>query len=137
MVDGTLREQVAYPVWETSLLEELNDDKMEQLFRECNLADVWQMRKNELDHPEINWGTVLSLGEQQRLQFCRLLWHQEWHSRHLPQENFFAVLDEVKNLIQQKTSKTYVFFMFFLFEIVFTRRRQPWMSNRRCLCISL
>ena len=25
---------------------------------------------------------VLSLGEQQRLQFCRLFWHYDWHKEH-------------------------------------------------------
>ena len=57
------------------------------------LEGVWDKRKDELDNPDINWGDVLSLGEQQRLQFCRLFWHAEWHAQH-GEGGFFAVLDE-------------------------------------------
>jgi len=72
LFDGTLREQVAYPTWKDSLTEELHDDDMERLFREANLTDVWNQHRGELDCTSISWADVLSLGEQQRLQFCRL-----------------------------------------------------------------
>eukprot|EP00928_Gymnodinium_smaydae_P076483 TRINITY_DN5950_c1_g2_i1.p1 TRINITY_DN5950_c1_g2~~TRINITY_DN5950_c1_g2_i1.p1 ORF type:complete len:1554 (+),score=286.16 TRINITY_DN5950_c1_g2_i1:344-4663(+) len=91
---GTLREQVAYPVWDSTLLDELSDEHMERLFREANLADVWEKRKEELDAPDIEWCDVLSLGEQQRLQFCRLFWHFDWHKKYGDGNGFFAVLDE-------------------------------------------
>ncbi|CAJ1417049.1 unnamed protein product, partial [Effrenium voratum] len=71
LFQGTLREQVAYPIWDTSLLTELDDTIMEQLFTDANLLDVWEARRDELDSPHICWDDVLSLGEQQRLQFCR------------------------------------------------------------------
>ncbi|CAK0870012.1 unnamed protein product, partial [Prorocentrum cordatum] len=95
LFEGTLREQLAYPVWDPALLRDLDDDRMERLFKEANLGDVWEARKDELDTTGISWEDVLSLGEQQRLQFCRLFWHAEWHQRHMggPQ-GFFAVLDE-------------------------------------------
>ena len=48
-------------------------------FREANLHTVWEQRKHDLDNQNINWEDVLSLGEQQRLQFCRLFWHFDWH----------------------------------------------------------
>ncbi len=63
--------QVAYPIWDTSLLTELDMVTMEQLFTDANLLDVWEARRDELDTPGILWDDVLSLGEQQRLQFCR------------------------------------------------------------------
>jgi len=96
LFQGTLREQVAYPIWDTSLLTELDMVTMEQLFTDANLLDVWEARRDELDTPGILWDDVLSLGEQQRLQFCRLFWHAQWHTKHHQgnQEGFFAVLDE-------------------------------------------
>lgn len=95
LFEGTLREQVAYPIWNDSLLSELSDKVLARLFREANLDDVWEASKFELDTPGICWEDVLSLGEQQRLQFCRLFWHAEWHRNHADNSNgFFAVLDE-------------------------------------------
>lgn len=96
LFQGTLREQVAYPIWDTSLLTELDTELMERLFTDANLLDVWEARRDELDTPGILWDDVLSLGEQQRLQFCRLFWHAEWYSRHHEDsdDGFFAVLDE-------------------------------------------
>ncbi|CAE8663641.1 unnamed protein product, partial [Polarella glacialis] len=95
LFEGTLREQIAYPVWDVSLLNELDDVSLERLFREANLQEVWEARKGELDVPGIAWADILSLGEQQRLQFCRLFWHADWHSRHGDtSQGFFAVLDE-------------------------------------------
>eukprot|EP00931_Biecheleriopsis_adriatica_P093343 TRINITY_DN67085_c0_g1_i1.p1 TRINITY_DN67085_c0_g1~~TRINITY_DN67085_c0_g1_i1.p1 ORF type:complete len:1643 (+),score=307.56 TRINITY_DN67085_c0_g1_i1:40-4968(+) len=94
LFQGTLREQVAYPVWDSSLLTDLDDETMARMFRDANLLDVWEARRDELDAPGISWDDVLSLGEQQRLQFCRLFWHAKWHSMHHGSEGFFAVLDE-------------------------------------------
>ena len=39
------RGQVAYPIWDTSLLTELDDTIMEQLFTDANLLDVWEARR--------------------------------------------------------------------------------------------
>jgi len=95
LFQGTLREQVAYPIWDTSLLTDLSDEKMEKLFMESGLEDVWEARRDELDAPGIWWDDVLSLGEQQRLQFCRLFWHAEWFQEYKKESSgFFAVLDE-------------------------------------------
>jgi len=92
---GTLREQVAYPVWEPSMLEDLDEMQLGMLFKEANLGDVWESCKEEVNSPGITWGDRLSLGEQQRLQFCRLFWHQDWHRRYgNASEGFFAILDE-------------------------------------------
>ena len=37
--------QVAYPIWDTSLLTELDMVTMEQLFTDANLLDVWEARR--------------------------------------------------------------------------------------------
>jgi len=95
LFEGTLREQVAYPLWDASLLAELDDARLAGLFREAGLADVWEAHRHELDAAGVPWADVLSLGEQQRLQFCRLFWHHDWVRRHGdPLRGFFAALDE-------------------------------------------
>jgi len=95
LFEGTLREQVAYPAWSTSMLDELSDGCLARLFREASLDDVWDAHKHELDVAGISWADVLSLGEQQRLQFCRLFWHHDWVQKHGDSsQGFFAALDE-------------------------------------------
>jgi putative ATP-binding cassette transporter len=95
MIRGSLRQQVSYPIWKPTLASELSDEIMERLFRECNLQDVWELRRHELDSQDLAWEHRLSLGEQQRLQFVRLLWHFEWHQKYGDvSQGFFAVLDE-------------------------------------------
>eukprot|EP00913_Durusdinium_trenchii_P007263 g6827.t1 len=95
---GTLREQIAYPVWDASVFNELKGEKgdeiLERLFADSNLQEVWNDRRHELDTPGIPWADVLSLGEQQRLQFCRLFWHAEWQQKRSSYQAFFAILDE-------------------------------------------
>ncbi len=97
---GTLREQIAYPVWDAGLIEDLTDTIMEKLLMECNLGPLTTTRRGDWDKLGINWGDVLSLGEQQRLAFCRLFWHRDWQvtqgrisadGKSLP--GFFALLD--------------------------------------------
>ena len=75
------------------MINELDDVTLERIFVEANLSGVWEKRKHELDVEHINWADVLSLGEQQRLQFCRLFWHFEWHQKHGDGRGFYAVLD--------------------------------------------
>jgi len=97
LFDGTLREQIAYPVWDDSLLNQLNDTNLKRLFVDCNLEEVWHDRRHELDTPGIPWADVLSLGEQQRIQFCRLFWHAEWQQQRenqMTNTSFFSILDE-------------------------------------------
>lgn len=108
LFEGTLRQQVAYPVWNQSLIEELNDGMMAELFKDANLTDVWNAHKHELDVSGIAWADLLSLGEQQRLQFCRLFWHHEHVCRHGGTQSFFAVLDE-SSASMDTTSETCVY----------------------------
>ena len=55
---GTLREQVAYPVWDPSLLQGLTDEKMEQLFREAALESVWPPPANHSIWTVLKAGSV-------------------------------------------------------------------------------
>ncbi|CAK8986476.1 unnamed protein product [Durusdinium trenchii] len=55
LFQGTLREQVAYPIWDTSLLTDLNEQTMEKLFTDANLLDVWEARR------PVEWDFLASL----------------------------------------------------------------------------
>jgi putative ATP-binding cassette transporter len=70
MVLGTLRDQLLYP--NTKL--EVDDAHLQQVLEQVNLADLSQ-RFGGFD-AEQDWADVLSLGEQQRLTFARLLVNQ-------------------------------------------------------------
>jgi putative ATP-binding cassette transporter len=67
MVLGTLRDQLLYP--NTQL--EVEDQHLQQVLEQINLAGLDQ-RFGGFD-AEQDWADVLSLGEQQRLTFARLL----------------------------------------------------------------
>ena len=152
MCMGSLRQQIAYPCWESSVLSELTDEVIKNLLYEVDLKSLYKRLKNEgahptfrractpaylipemlgkksqnfedvqdesgnimgqrriarlgstygesefgyeypihvdksdvgpFDDPTILWDTVLSVGEQQRLQFARLIWHFDWLQRH-------------------------------------------------------
>lgn len=92
---GTLREQIAYPIWDDSLIGDLSDDVCQRLFEMCNLSDRWLLWKPLLDTEGLSWTSILSLGEQQRIQFCRLFWHFEKYTLGGGHPgDFLAVLDE-------------------------------------------
>lgn len=67
MILGSLRDQLLYPF--TS--REIGEDKLREVLVKVNLADLPE-RVGGFD-AELDWSTVLSLGEQQRLAFARLL----------------------------------------------------------------
>jgi putative ATP-binding cassette transporter len=67
MILGSLREQLIYP--HTNI--EVNDDHLVQTLQSVNLLDLVE-RFGGLD-AQADWSDVLSLGEQQRLAFARLL----------------------------------------------------------------
>ena len=67
MVLGTLRDQLLYPNTEL----EVDDDRLKQVLEQVNLGGL-EERFDGFD-TEQDWGDVLSLGEQQRLTFARLL----------------------------------------------------------------
>lgn len=67
MVLGTLRDQLLYP----HLSAETPDEHLQQVLAQVNLANLTN-RVGGFE-VELNWADVLSLGEQQRLAFARLL----------------------------------------------------------------
>jgi putative ATP-binding cassette transporter len=64
---GTLREQLLYPHAD----DQISDRELEIILKKVNLQHLLT-DKNSFDK-EVNWEQVLSLGEQQRLAFARLL----------------------------------------------------------------
>jgi len=83
MVLGSLREQLLYP----HLEQEATDGELREVLEKVNLADLPE-RVGGFD-AELDWGHLLSLGEQQRLAFARLLLSK-------PQ---YAVLDEATSAL--------------------------------------
>jgi putative ATP-binding cassette transporter len=67
MVIGSLREQLLYPHTDRTV----EDGELNRVLERVNLRDLPQ-RVGGLD-AELDWGQLLSLGEQQRLAFARLL----------------------------------------------------------------
>ena len=67
MLLGTLRDQLRYP----DPGREIGDDELHATLEKVNLADLPE-RVGGFD-VELDWADVLSLGEQQRLAFARLL----------------------------------------------------------------
>ena len=103
MVLGSLREQLLYP----RLEQEAADDELRAVLKMVNLADLPE-RVGGFD-AEMDWGHLLSLGEQQRLAFARLLLIQP----------HYAVLDEATSALDvtnetqlygqlQKSGTTYI-----------------------------
>jgi len=64
---GTLREQLLYPHTD----RKMSDKELEQILQQVNLQHLLT-RVNGFD-TEVAWENILSLGEQQRLAFARLL----------------------------------------------------------------
>ncbi|NEQ21763.1 MAG: ABC transporter ATP-binding protein/permease [Microcoleus sp. SIO2G3] len=83
MVLGNLRDQLLYP--NTHL--EVEDEHLKQVLEQVNLADLDE-RFGGFD-AEQDWADVLSLGEQQRLTFARLLLNK-------PK---YAILDEATSAL--------------------------------------
>ena len=103
MILGTLRSQLTYP--HDSL--DISDQELEEVLHEVNLSDL-AARFGGFE-VEKDWGDVLSLGEQQRLAFARLLINK-------PR---YAILDEATSALDinneeglythlQKTETTFV-----------------------------
>ena len=67
MIIGTLRSQLLYP----SDKQNVTDDELNEVLKTVNLADLGE-RFGGLE-VESDWGKILSLGEQQRVAFARVL----------------------------------------------------------------
>ncbi|MGB3299579.1 MAG: ABC transporter ATP-binding protein/permease [Phormidesmis sp.] len=85
MVLGNLRQQLLYPYPDT----ETEDEQLKNVLKEVNLPSLAE-RFDGFDTIE-EWGDVLSLGEQQRLSFARVLLHQP----------AYTLLDEATSALDQ------------------------------------
>ncbi|XP_059817952.1 ATP-binding cassette sub-family D member 4 isoform X1 [Hypanus sabinus] len=92
--DGTLREQIIYPLKEIYPVTGSVDDKRIFHFLEVTGLESLLKRTGGLDEQvDWNWYDALSPGEMQRLSFARLLYHQ-------PK---YAVLDEATSALTEET----------------------------------
>ena len=89
MVLGTLRDQLLYPHMDASI----EDTYLSQILIQVNLPDL--ERQHGGFNTEQNWAQVLSLGEQQRLIFARLLLNK-------PR---YAILDEATSALDAQNEK--------------------------------
>jgi vitamin B12/bleomycin/antimicrobial peptide transport system ATP-binding/permease protein len=89
MVLGTLRDQLLYP----KIDMEVDDQHLRQILLQVNLLDLEQ-RHGGFDAKQ-SWGEVLSLGEQQRLIFARLLLNKP----------SYAILDEATSALDPQNEK--------------------------------
>jgi putative ATP-binding cassette transporter len=89
MILGTLREQLLYP----NSNADVSDKELYQVLKQVNLPDLAQ-RFDGLD-AEKDWSDILSLGEQQRLAFARLL----------VAKPKYAILDEATSALDVKNEE--------------------------------
>ena len=89
MILGTLRNQLLYP----KVNIKVDDQHLRQILLQVNLPDLEQ-RSGGFD-AEQNWGEVLSLGEQQRLIFARLLLNKPT----------YAILDEATSALDPQNEQ--------------------------------
>lgn len=89
MILGTLRDQMLYP----NMNLEVEDSQLRQILIQVNLPDLEQTHGGF--NTEQNWAQLLSLGEQQRLIFARLLLNKP----------SYAILDEATSALDSSNEK--------------------------------
>ena len=89
MILGSLRSQLLYP----NTSSEVDEEKLRNVLASVNLADLPD-RLGGFD-ADLDWAEILSLGEQQRLAFARLLLTQ-------PR---YAILDEATSALDMKNEQ--------------------------------
>lgn len=89
MILGTLRQQLLYPQTDS----QIPDAELEDALRRVNLGDLSE-KVGGLD-VELSWSDILSLGEQQRLAFARLLLTKP----------SYAILDEATSALDVHNEK--------------------------------
>lgn len=89
MILGTLRDQMLYP----NMNSEVEDSQLSQILIQVNLPDLEQTHGGF--NTEQNWAELLSLGEQQRLIFARLLLNKP----------SYAILDEATSALDPHNEK--------------------------------
>ncbi len=67
-LEGTLREQILYP--KSDNINNIKDEVLLQILQQVNLSHIAERFNFDIIK---DWSTILSLGEQQRLAFARLL----------------------------------------------------------------
>ena len=90
MVLGNLRQQILYPYPDTKV----TDEQLTEVLQKVNLPDLAERYDDGLDTIE-EWSDVLSLGEQQRLSFARVLVHQP----------AYTLLDEATSALDQNNEE--------------------------------
>jgi len=90
MILGTLRDQLLYP----NVNAEIKDEEIQKVLEKVNLPDL--VAKQGGLHVKQDWSDVLSLGEQQRVAFARLLISQ-------PK---YAILDESTSALDVNNEET-------------------------------
>ena len=103
MILGTLRDQMRYP----NVRAEPEDDKLHHILEQVNLPDL-DHRFGGLEAQQ-DWSSVLSLGEQQRLTFARLLLNQPKYVI-LDEATSALDLDNEASLYQQLQATQTTFF---------------------------
>ena len=91
MIVGTLREQLLYP----NLTQKVNDRQLQRILEKVQLPHLVSRFQAGLDAQE-NWENILSLGEQQRIAFARVLVTQ-------PR---YAILDESTSALDIENEQT-------------------------------
>lgn len=87
MVEGSLRDQLLYPYPD----RKANDEELRKIMDEVNLSDVLERVDGDLNR-KVDWGNMLSLGEQQRIALARLFLRN-------PR---FAFLDEATSALDEE-----------------------------------
>ena len=89
MILGTLRDQLLYPYTNT----EIEDKELKQVLQQVNLKDLDE-RFGGFDN-SLDWASLLSLGEQQRVTFARILLNKP------P----YAILDEATSALDMENEE--------------------------------
>lgn len=89
MIVGTLREQMLYPNMDATV----DDSQLRQILIQVNLPNLEQ--RSGGFNAEQNWTEILSLGEQQRLIFARILLNKP----------SYAILDEATSALDLENEK--------------------------------
>jgi len=91
MILGTLRDQLIYP--NTNINSEISEKELKQVLQQVNLKDLDE-RFGGFDN-SLDWASLLSLGEQQRVTFARILLNKP------P----YAILDEATSALDTENEE--------------------------------